>query len=56
MMKRSQAKMTIGAAVAVWTLAWNVPAAQAADTLTICHGGHPIMVASQKILDKSRRC
>src|SRR5574340_790784 len=52
MVKRSLVKLTIGAAVAAWTVAWNVPAVQAADTLTICHGGHPIMVASQKILDK----
>ncbi|MGC2823878.1 MAG: extracellular solute-binding protein [Pseudolabrys sp.] len=50
--KRSLLQLTIGAAFAAWTTAWSVPAAQAADTLTICHGGHPIMVASQKILDK----
>lgn len=49
---RSLLQLTIGAAFAAWTTASSVPAAQAADTLTICHGGHPIMVASQKILDK----
>ena len=50
--KKSLLQLTIGAAFAAWTTAWSVPAAQAADTLTICHGGHPIMVASQKILDR----
>jgi ABC-type glycerol-3-phosphate transport system substrate-binding protein len=43
---------TVGAAAAAWTMAGGVPAAQAAESLTVCHGGHPIMVASQKILDK----
>ena len=38
-----------GTAAAIW--AAN-PSAHAAETLNICHGGHPIMVASQKILDK----
>ena len=39
-------------AAAVSFAAFSAPSAEAAETLTICHGGHPIMEASIKILDK----
>ncbi|HEV2977964.1 MAG TPA: ABC transporter substrate-binding protein, partial [Casimicrobiaceae bacterium] len=32
--------------------AFATPRAQAADTLTICHGGHPIMESNIKIIEK----
>jgi hypothetical protein len=44
-------RLQLCAALAIWAASWGSPAAQAEETLNICHGGHPIMVASQKILD-----
>src|SRR6266849_4075470 len=44
-------QLLVGAA-ALSFAAFLVPSAKAAETLNICHGGHPIMEASIKILDK----
>ena len=39
-------------AVVLSVAALSTPSARAAETLNVCHGGHPIMEASLKILDK----
>lgn len=41
-----------GLALAIGASSLGTSAVRAQETLNICHGGHPIMVASQKILDK----
>src|SRR5712691_259635 len=42
----------VGACAATLALGAFATRAQAAETLTICHGGHPIMESSIKILEK----
>ena len=43
----------VGFCAAVLSVAaLSTPSARAAETLNVCHGGHPIMEASLKILDK----
>ena len=50
--RRDGVRLLTSLALAIGVLSWANPAARAEETLNICHGGHPIMVASQKILDK----
>ena len=44
--------LVTGLALAIGASSLGTSAVRAQETLNVCHGGHPIMVASQKILDK----
>ncbi len=50
--RKGVVRLLTGLALAIGASSVGTSAARAQETLNVCHGGHPIMVASQKILDK----